>query len=152
MKITVENLKELAKSVEKNNISEFILETEEAKVILKRGSSEVVKTVVPQKVEYVEEVTNYDLETEEILDQDNENYDEIISPMVGTFYKAPSPGAAPFVKEGDIVKEGDTLCIVEAMKLMNEVKSNISGKIVKILIEDGQAVKKGDKLFLIEAK
>ncbi|MBZ4683465.1 MAG: acetyl-CoA carboxylase biotin carboxyl carrier protein [Fusobacteriaceae bacterium] len=152
MKITVENLKELAKSVEKNNISEFILETEEGKVILKRGSSEVAKTVVPQKVEYVEEVINSEVLTEEVVEENNGNYEEVISPMVGTFYKAPSPGAAPFVKEGDIVKEGDTLCIVEAMKLMNEVKSNISGKIVKVLIEDGQPVKKGDKLFLIEAK
>ena len=75
---------------------------------------------------------------------------KVESPMVGTFYIAPSPTSDPFIKEGDNVTEGQTLCIVEAMKLMNEVKSPVSGKIKKILIKDGEAIKKGQVLVIIE--
>ena len=67
-----------------------------------------------------------------------------------TFYASPSPTAAPFVKEGDSVKEGQTLCIVEAMKLMNEVKSTVSGKIKKVLVKDKDSIKKGQALFIVE--
>ena len=70
--------------------------------------------------------------------------------MVGTFYIAPSPTSAPFIKEGDNVTEGQTLCIVEAMKLMNEVKSSVSGKVKKIMAKDGDAIKKGQVLVIIE--
>ena len=70
--------------------------------------------------------------------------------MVGTFYKAPAPDAAPFVKEGDIVKEGQTVCVIEAMKLMNEIKSEIKGKVTKVMVENGQAVDFGQALFVIE--
>ena len=72
------------------------------------------------------------------------------SPMVGTFYRCASPGAAPFVEIGDTVAQGDTLCIVEAMKLMNEIESDASGTIKAILVENGQAVEFGQPLFVIE--
>ena len=75
---------------------------------------------------------------------------KIESPMVGTFYIAPSPTSDPFIKEGDSVTEGQTLCIVEAMKLMNEVKSSVSGKVKKILVKDGDTIKKGQALVIIE--
>jgi acetyl-CoA carboxylase biotin carboxyl carrier protein len=71
------------------------------------------------------------------------------SPMVGTFYRSASPGAAPFVEIGDTVAQGDTLCIVEAMKLMNEIEADASGTIKAILVENGQAVEFGQPLFLI---
>jgi acetyl-CoA carboxylase biotin carboxyl carrier protein len=71
------------------------------------------------------------------------------SPMVGTFYRAASPGAAPFVEVGDTVAQGDTLCIVEAMKLMNEIEADASGTIKAILVENGQPVEFGQPLFLI---
>lgn len=74
---------------------------------------------------------------------------KIISPMVGTFYIAPSPTSPPFIKEGDTVAEGQTLCIVEAMKLMNEVKSSVAGKVKKILVKDGDPIKKGQELVVI---
>jgi acetyl-CoA carboxylase biotin carboxyl carrier protein len=71
------------------------------------------------------------------------------SPMVGTFYRAASPGAAPFVNVGDTVSEGDTLCIVEAMKLMNEIESDAAGVVKAILVENGQPVEFGQPLFVI---
>jgi acetyl-CoA carboxylase biotin carboxyl carrier protein len=72
------------------------------------------------------------------------------APMVGTFYRASSPSAEPYVREGDVVKEGQILCIIEAMKLMNEIESKASGRIAKILVENGQPVEYGQPLFLIE--
>ena len=72
------------------------------------------------------------------------------SPMVGTFYRSSSPGAAPFVQIGSMVKEGDTLCIVEAMKILNEIESDKSGTVTQILCENGQAVEYGQPLFIVE--
>jgi acetyl-CoA carboxylase biotin carboxyl carrier protein len=72
------------------------------------------------------------------------------SPMVGTFYRSSSPGAAPFVQVGDVVKEGDTLCIIEAMKILNEIESDKSGTVKQVLCENGQAVEYGQALYVIE--
>ncbi|OSM01865.1 acetyl-CoA carboxylase biotin carboxyl carrier protein [Magnetofaba australis] len=78
------------------------------------------------------------------------NATAVTSPMVGTYYKSPSPDAAPFVKEGDVVEKGQTLCIIEAMKLMNEIEAEQSGRIVKILVDNATPVEFGEELFLIE--
>ena len=72
------------------------------------------------------------------------------SPMVGTFYRSSSPGAAPFVQIGSVVKEGDTLCIIEAMKILNEIESDKTGTVTQILCENGQAVEYGQALFIVE--
>ena len=77
-------------------------------------------------------------------------YHEIRSPIVGTFYRAPSPGAPPFVKKGDRVKKGQVLCIVEAMKVMNEIESDTDGTIVDILVENGEPVEYNQVLFKID--
>ena len=73
----------------------------------------------------------------------------ITSPMVGTFYRQPEPGAEPFAREGDYVKKGQVLCIIEAMKLMNEIESEHEGQLVKVLVENGQPVQYGDQLFAV---
>jgi acetyl-CoA carboxylase biotin carboxyl carrier protein len=75
---------------------------------------------------------------------------QVKSPMVGTFYRSSSPGAEPFVKVGDTVKEGDTLCIIEAMKILNEIESDKAGTVAQILCENGQAVEYGQALYIIE--
>jgi acetyl-CoA carboxylase biotin carboxyl carrier protein len=77
-------------------------------------------------------------------------FHEIKSPIVGTFYKAPAPDAAPFVEVGSVIQPGSVLCIVEAMKLMNEIESDVSGKVVKVMAQNGQAVEYGQTLFLVE--
>jgi acetyl-CoA carboxylase biotin carboxyl carrier protein len=74
----------------------------------------------------------------------------IEAPMVGTFYRASSPGADPYVREGDTVKQGQILCIIEAMKLMNEIESKVSGRIAKIIVDNAQAVEFGQPLFLLD--
>jgi acetyl-CoA carboxylase biotin carboxyl carrier protein len=75
---------------------------------------------------------------------------EVKSPMVGTFYRSSTPGGKPFVEVGDSVKEGDPICIIEAMKIMNEIDADVSGTVKRILVENGQAVEFGQPLFVIE--
>lgn len=152
MKFDIENLKTLVKSMEENNISELAFEDEEMKLKLKRGYESVERAereyIIPATTSHI----NYEEKTE-VLSEETNTYDSmhsIDSPMVGTFYSKPSPDAESYVKQGDMVEEGQVLCIVEAMKMMNEIKSDKSGKVAKVMFGDGQAVKKGDKLFLID--
>jgi acetyl-CoA carboxylase biotin carboxyl carrier protein len=72
------------------------------------------------------------------------------SPMVGTFYRAPAPGAEPYVKEGDLLQKGTVICIIEAMKLMNEIEAEVAGRVARILVENGQPVEFGQTLFFVE--
>lgn len=73
----------------------------------------------------------------------------VTSPIVGTFYRAPNPTSAPYAQPGDFVKPGQTLCIIEAMKLMNEIESDVAGEVVKVLVENGQPVEYGERLFAV---
>ena len=151
MKIDLKTIKDLAENIEKYNLNEVVIESEGAKVTLKKEIPVVMETVaaVPRaaavqniEVPVMEEAAEAAAETEEM--------ETINSPMEGTFYKSSAPGNPAFIAEGQTVSAGDTLCIIEAMKLMNEVKSHKNCTIVKILVEDGQLVKKGDKLFSVK--
>lgn len=147
MKIDVKVIRELAENIEKYNLQEVTVESEGAKVTLKRevaASETVYVNSAPVTAVSVPKTAAPTVEKVE------EKYEAVVSPMMGTFYGAPAPGSPDFVKEGQEVKQGDTLCIVEAMKLMNEIKASRDGKIIKILLEDGASVVKGDKLFLID--
>lgn len=152
MKLDINNIKALAESLEKNKLSEISVESEGVKVTLKKEmaqSSPAVREVTYSHPVY-EEVEKEETASTSTEEKNEENYKEIVSPMVGTFYSSPAPGADSFISIGQNITEGDTLCIIEAMKLMNEVKSPIKGKLVKILVNNGDIVKKGDKLFLVE--
>ncbi len=83
-------------------------------------------------------------------ESEKENLHEIHSPIVGTFYRAPAPDADPYIQVGDTISSGTVLCIVEAMKLMNEIESDVSGKVIKVLVENGKPVEYNQPLFLIE--
>ncbi len=87
---------------------------------------------------------------EALRDDRRQHLVTVEAPMVGTFYRAPSPDADPYVREGDVIKEGQVLCIIEAMKLMNEIESKVSGRVIRILAENAQPVEYGQPLFLIE--
>jgi len=154
MKIDLKMIKDLAESIEKYNLNEVVVESEGAKVTLKK-ENKVVQTeqVIVAKTPAV--TAAVDFVQEEVAPKQEEVKEEvegevITSPMVGTFYKSSAPGNPPFVAEGQSVSSGETLCIIEAMKLMNEVKAHKNCTIVKILVEDGELVKKGDKLFVIK--
>jgi acetyl-CoA carboxylase biotin carboxyl carrier protein len=88
-------------------------------------------------------------EPEESVEQEKELLYTVTSPIIGTFYSSPAPGKSAFVKPGDRVQKGDVLCIVEAMKVMNKIESEVSGEVVRMLAEDGQAVEYGTELFKI---
>ena len=86
-------------------------------------------------------------EETESVEEDKEDSNSINSPMVGTFYASASPGAKPFISVGDLVKEGDVVCIVEAMKMMNEIKSEFSGTVLSVKVENSEPVEYGQTLF-----
>ena len=136
----LEKLKEFIDFMNENSLCELEIEEEGKRIRLKKFSQDqpvVISQINPPQ-------------TKEEKQERKEGTVEIKSPMVGTFYRAPSPGAKPYVEAGDSVKSGDVVCIIEAMKLMNEIKSEVGGKIVQILVENGEPVEFGQTLFLVE--
>lgn len=146
--IDLELIEKLAKNMNENSLSEISLETGEQKLVLKK-EKKVVETVAVATPQKVATKSMEKVEKKEKV-QEGINGNVIVSPMVGTFYRSPAPEAVAFVQEGQTIKAGDPVCIIEAMKMMNEVSSQFSGKVVRILVEDGVVVQKGDKLFIIE--
>lgn len=145
-------LKRLVKVVEQSNITEFSVQEGDLKIKISKNSRQTVNTVISQPtnpvVQAAEPVAAQEPKAKE--EEVNTNYHEIRSPIVGTFYRAPAPDADAYVQVGDIVSVGSVLCIVEAMKLMNEIESDADGKIVKILVENATPVEYNQPLFLIE--
>jgi acetyl-CoA carboxylase biotin carboxyl carrier protein len=150
-------IKRLVKLVETSNISELEVNEEGSQIrISKAGSSPASQPVMvsqsipaappPQTAEPAQVPTPKAESAEKVA----EGLIEICSPMVGTFYRSPSPDAAVYVNEGDTIQPGKVLCIVEAMKLMNEIEAEISGTITKILVENSQPVEYNQPLFLVK--
>ncbi len=146
--MNLKELKEIIAIFEEADISELDLEREEVKIRLRKGRApEVVGAPQPAGEAVVQRVVP--ALSEEAKKEEEKGLVEISSPMVGTFYRTPSPEAKPFVEEGDEIKEGQVICIIEAMKLMNEIKAEIKGRIAKILVENGHPVEYGQPLFLV---
>jgi len=117
------------------------------KISMKKEDTKIVERVVSQKNQEIqEEIVNQNEETIE----DKEEGNIVKSPMVGTFYMKPSPNSKPYVEVGQKVKKGDVLCIIEAMKLMNEIESEFDGEITEVLLKDGDMVEFGKPLFKIK--
>ncbi|WP_418965367.1 acetyl-CoA carboxylase biotin carboxyl carrier protein [Cetobacterium sp.] len=152
MKLDLESIKKLAKNIDEHNLSEITVEINGTKLTMKK--EELKQETVTTNIKYMEQpaAISKDITIEKTESSAEEVVDgqEIVSPMVGTYYSAPSPDSDDFVKVGDRIEAGDTVCIVEAMKMMNEVKSPISGTIVALKSENGRAVKKGEVLFLVK--
>ena len=150
----IKDIENIIKILKQNEVTEFEWEKEGAKVKLSRAASgafvhsEARYEVVPAV--QVASVAGPSMTSGAPVQEDLGRFVKVESPIVGTFYRRPSPDAELFVKEGDTVSKGDTLCIIEAMKLMNEIEAPTSGKVVKILGSDGQVVEFGEVLFLID--
>lgn len=141
----IDQIKELIKAVEQSEIGEVVVEEGGAKITVRKGVGLLAESGIEPKVpEAVDE--NPEAKSLEYPD----HWKEITAPMVGTFYRAPAPTVPPFVEEGDEVEEGQTVCILEAMKLMNEITAEEKGVIRKILVENAQPVEYGQVLFLYE--
>ena len=146
-------LKKLIGIVEKSGINELEVEHESLKVRIKKSSTDVsYSTTAPQPTQIVTLAPQTELTQENTTSdaQVDDGLEEIVSPMVGTFYRSPSPGKPNFVEEGDIVQKGDIICIIEAMKLMNEIEAPLSGKINSILVDNAQPVEFGERLVFIQ--
>ncbi len=148
MKFEIDYIEQLAKVVADNDLSEITLEDSEKAIIIKREKAQVQVAAAP----VVASAPVVQSQPEEKAEQKEEapKGTPITSPMVGTYYSAPSPGAKPFVNVGSTVSAGQVVCIIEAMKLMNEIESEVSGKVTKICVEDGQAVEYGQILMFVE--
>ena len=137
-------IKKLIEMLQESDLNEIeVKEGEESvRINRKKGDVEIPQQIVAPQLQSKETVEN--------VDEPEENLSFIQSPMVGTFYRSPAPGKPPFVEIGQKVKKGDTVCIIEAMKMMNQVKSEFDGKIVDVKVENGQPVEFNESLVSIE--
>ena len=143
----IRKVKKLIEMLEASQLEEIeIQEGEESVRLVKKQSHSLVSEVSSLKKSANSDALNSETISEPKTHIEGE---KITSPMVGTFYAAPSPGAKPFVSVGDEINEGDVVCIVEAMKMMNEIKSDFSGKVTAIMVENAEPVEFGQSLFLI---
>lgn len=161
MALKMHEIRELIRLIDESSIEEFEIDNDGTKVTIKKASTGEVAAspqasaniveappapAVPPTAPQVKTVSAPQAEEE----WDEANLHKIVSPMVGTFYRAPAPDADPYVKEGDTVNSDSVVCIVEAMKLMNEIEAETCGTIVKVLVENGQLVEFGQPLFLVK--
>ena len=153
MNFECDYIEKLAKLVSDNQLSEITLEDGDKAITIKKGvqGAVVMQPAAPaMSAPAVQATAAAESAPAAIQTSDTPKGTPITSPMVGAFYAAPSPGSEPYVKVGDVVKAGQVVCIVEAMKLMNEIESEVAGKVVQICVEDGQSVEYGQVLMYVE--
>lgn len=159
----LKDIQNLIKFVAKSGASEVKLETEDVKITIKTGGDEKNETTIVHQAAPMHQVAPVTpvaplataapvapVAVESAPVDEESKYLTITSPMIGTFYRKPSPDKALFVEVGDSVQADSVVCVIEAMKLFNEIESEVSGKIVKILVEDSTPVEFGQPLFLVD--
>ncbi|APG60762.1 acetyl-CoA carboxylase biotin carboxyl carrier protein [Christiangramia salexigens] len=166
----LKEIQNLIKFVAKSGASEVKLETGDVKITIKTGSDEKETTIVQQVPVGGQQMPQQQMQAPQPQPQakapqqqdsgsaqkesesaaDDSKYITVKSPIIGTFYRKPSPDKPTFVEVGDSIKEGDVLCIIEAMKLFNEIESEVSGKVVKVLVDDSSPVEFDQPLFLVD--
>lgn len=157
MEFSLEQLRELVTILNKTDITELTLESGDLRLSIRKSETKVA--ALPTNVSAsalsapVIDTVQHNVPTHSATIADSlpaKKLIEITSPMVGTFYRSPAPDEPPFIELGDVVKKGSTVCIIEAMKLMNEIESESTGKIVEILVENTQPVEYGQVLMRLE--
>jgi len=151
--MNLKDIKAIVELMNENELTEIEVEREGEKLKIKKAAGDAGETIVRPAVEYRMPVAPAVSVPGEAggAAKAQSNFKIISSPMVGTFYRAPSPESPPFVEQGQTVEIGQVVCIVEAMKLMNEIKSEVRGKIVKIAVDNAEPVEFGQTLFEIES-
>lgn len=159
----IQEVRELIKLIDSSNIDEFEYKKDGTTIKMKKRGNEVVAVQAPVTKQVVQPAASVEVETavaaaqveapkqEEKTAVQNENLHKITSPMVGTFYSSSSPDTPQYVSVGDRVSKDSIVCIVEAMKLFNEIDADVEGEIVEILVNNGQLVEYGQPLFLVKA-
>ena len=155
----IKEIQSLIKFVAKSGANEVKLEMEDVKITIKTGASKTETTIVqanpmaamPQMPVQATPVAEAPAAATPVTsNEENTNYITVKSPIIGTFYRKPSPDKPVFVEVGDTINTGDTVCVIEAMKLFNEIESEVSGKIVKVLVDDSSPVEFDQPLFLVD--
>jgi acetyl-CoA carboxylase biotin carboxyl carrier protein len=148
MKLDLDQLRDLIRLLDESNLTEIEVEHDDDRIRVRRDRAPVVGTVASQSEAPEGAATSKQPSGAPAGPEDDGIY--VTSPFVGTFYRSPSPESDPFVEVGDSITPGQVLCIVEAMKLMNEIEAEAEGTIVELLAENGKPVEYGDRLFRIE--
>ena len=168
--MTLNEIQELIKFVAKAGVNEVEIEHKDFKLVIKsdylakkksnfKEEPTIVQQAIPmatmatQTINQVEQPVGAPANTEAkpaVVNSAEDNYITIKAQMIGTFYRAPSPDKPPYVEVGDIIKDGENICIIEAMKLFNDIESEVSGKIVKVLVDDASPVEFDQPLFLVD--
>ena len=156
----LKEIQNLIKFVAKAKVNEVKIERKDFKITIKSNSAtKLIQPVETSQFNFKEEIQDEQVDSitktlpESPVEEKTEHEENLItikSPMIGTFYRKPSPDKEVFVEVGDNIKEGDVLCVIEAMKLFNEIESDISGKVVKVLADDASPVEFEQPLFMIE--
>lgn len=149
-KIDYKEIQKLIDLLEERNLNHFELEVEGFKIKISRNLSPISSAEAPSGSHLHSEREENSSSSLEVVEDKSNNIHYITSPMVGTFYRAPEPTASPFMNVGDKVKKDQTLCIIEAMKLMNEIESDVDGILEEIFVENGKPVEYGQKLFAVQ--
>jgi acetyl-CoA carboxylase biotin carboxyl carrier protein len=147
--VNIKEIKEMINLMNENGLMELEVEKEGMRIRLKKTGTGAEAYASPMIVERQRVDSVSKDEANQAREADSKSV-EIRSPMVGTFYRAPSPESAPYVEVGQVVEPGQVICIIEAMKLMNEIKSEVKGKIIEVLVDNAEPIEFGQPIFLIE--
>ena len=154
MNFDIEYIEKLVKMVSDSDLTELTLEEKESAIVIRKEKELVqAQTIVPQAIAAAPAPIAAPAQANSTIEEKKEETPKgtpITSPMVGTFYMASSPGAKPFVEVGATVSTGQVVCIIEAMKHMNEIESEVSGKVIQICVKDGEPVEYGQVLMYVE--
>ena len=142
-------VKKLIELLEESGLSEIEITEGDDKVRITKGSKQVPQTNIVETIQESETLTPNENIDEHAKSKNNAEFHEVKAPMIGTYYQSPEPDAEAFVKVGDPISDGDTLCIIEAMKMMNKIESDVSGTIERIMVQNGDPVEFDQVLFLV---
>ncbi len=145
-----ENIKELIKIFDKSSVTKIKIAKEDFSIDLEKATTEVISVAAPKQLQQTQSVQPVSTEQEGTVAAPVAKGEIITSPMVGTFYTAPSPDSAPYAKAGDVIRKGQPLAIIEAMKIMNEIEAEFDCKILEVCVADGQPVEYDMPLFRVE--
>ena len=142
-------VKKLIELLEESGLSEIEITEGDDKVRITKGSKQTPQTNIVETTHESETLTPNESIDEHPQPKNNAEFQEVKAPMIGTYYQSPEPDAEAFVKVGDPISDGDTLCIIEAMKMMNKIESDVSGTIERIMVQNGDPVEFDQVLFLV---